>query len=189
MLQSCKYVFASRFYQEYISPGINRVLFLSLSPSLFFSLSSVCGRNTHSSGGGGDSMVGANPNEDSLSTPATADRRKVNEQVPLVCAPPTLSTPLLVLHTRLPEPAPFFSLSLLARSWWKIAWKNGRRARQIIRFPPRSFPTDLSPFLQTRPVTTVLGCIRKANVIIHARILGVPLRHVWEPVALRVVVS
>lgn len=34
------------------------------------------------------------------------DRRKVNEQVPLVCAPPTLSTCSRPLH-ELPEPLPF----------------------------------------------------------------------------------
>lgn len=146
MLQSCKYVFASRFYQEYISPGINRVLLLSPSP--FFSLSSVCGRGTHSSGGGGDSMVGANPNEDSLSTPATADRRKVNEQVPLVCAPPTLSTPLLVLHTRLPEPAPFFSLSSRALVMedcvekWSPRPTNNSFSAAVFPYRPISFPTN-----------------------------------------------
>jgi len=125
MLQSCKYVFASRFYQEYISPRINRGLFLSLL------LSSVCGRNTHSSGGSGDSMVGANPNEDSLSTPATADRRKVNEQVPLVCAPPTLSTPLLVLHTRLSRAFSFFFLSFSSR--------DGRLRGKMVAAPDKLF--------------------------------------------------
>lgn len=100
--------------------------------------------------------------------------------------------PAYAFHSATRSPHTFlrafaFFLSPLAHPWWKIAWKNGCRARQIIRFPSQSF--DLFPFLQTRLVTTVLGCIRKANVIIYARILGVPLRHVWEPVALRVVVG
>jgi len=86
---------------------------------------------THLSGGSGDSMVGANPNEDSLSTPATADRRKVNEQVPLVCAPPTLSTPLLVLHTRFFEPLPFFSLFSYTR--------DGRLCGKMVAAPDKLF--------------------------------------------------
>lgn len=76
----------------------------------------------------------------------------------------------------------------LLHVWWEIAsWKNGRRARQIIRFLAALFPSLASPslppcsvFPTTEPATTVLGCIRKANVIIHARILGVLLHHVWE---------
>lgn len=81
---------------------------------------------------------------------------------------------------------PFFSLLLLFSPALVMgdcaSWKNGRRARQIIRFPA-ALSLSLPPpplFPATGPATTVLGCIRKANVIIHARILGVPLHHVWE---------
>lgn len=97
-----------------------------------FSLYLQSAVGTHSSSGGGDSRVGANPNEDSLSTPATADRRKVNEQVPLVCAPPTLSTPLLVLHTRLTEPSLFF-LSLFLRV------RDGRLRGKMVAAPDKLF--------------------------------------------------
>lgn len=45
--------------------------------------------------------------------------------------------------------------------------------------PLSSLPLS-APFLQWNQLWIVLGCIRKANVIIHARILRVPLHHVWE---------
>lgn len=77
----------------------------------------------------------------------------------------------------------FFSLSSCAFVMEDCVEKWSPRPTNYSFSSVVRFPTDLSPFLQTGPVTTVLECIRKANVIIHARILGVPLRHVWEPVA------